>query len=321
MQEVKQGSLKKLQLSNLRKMLIAASSLVLLAACAKTQNNSPLSDFSDISSDGIIGGASVSDTDPISKTVVAIYDTQNQSLCTGSILSQQLVITAGHCANKANPKAMVLIFGTQLPTKNSPRPVTRPVTDLRLDPRYEQVMAMLDQNNSLDPDSVKEWGDVSVLKFDGGLPPGYKPAEVLPANYTLTSGMTITLAGYGEVDGNKHLGSDGLRKVDVAMADPNFSPTEVMMDQRNGKGACHGDSGGPAYVTVNGKTLLFGVTSRGVRDAANNCSQFSVYSSIPRLMGYISTAVNQLNSAVVTAPTAPAAPAPTPRKNPVHPRK
>jgi len=293
MQQTKQFGSPKIALT-IGSILMAA---FVLSACGKNQNQAKLSDFAAVSADGIIGGAAVSDLDPISKTVVAIYDSQNQSLCTGSILSQQLVITAGHCANKANPRAMSLIFGTHLPGRNTPRPVTRAVTDLRLNPRYEQVMQMFDRDQNLDPDTVKDWGDVSILKFEGGLPPGYKPATVLPSNFVFTPGMKVTLAGYGEIDGNRHIGSDNLRKVDVAVSEPNFSATEISMDQRAGKGACHGDSGGPAYVTLNGKTMLFGVTSRGVKDAANNCSQFAVYSSIPKMAGYITSATNELNRA------------------------
>ena len=92
--------------TQLSKLFVTATALLVLAACGKNQNQAGLSSFADMSADGIIGGAAVTDADPISKTVVAIYDTQQQSLCTGSILSQTLVITAGHCANKANPKAI-----------------------------------------------------------------------------------------------------------------------------------------------------------------------------------------------------------------------
>jgi hypothetical protein len=292
----------------IRSLLIGSAAMMALAACAKVDQGS-----GDELAGGIIGGQAVAPTDPIAKTIVAIYDKEKQTLCTGSILSKelQLIITAAHCANKEDPQAMVLIFGTSLPTKNGPPPVFRQVVDLRINPRYEQVMTMFEQNQTLAADSVKEWGDIAVLKFVGGLPPGYEAADLLNVKVPLRNGLRVTLAGYGEIDGNRHISSDKLNRADVVLADAGFSPTEVMMDQRNGKGACHGDSGGPAYIAVGGKTYLFGVTSRGVRDPGNNCSTFSVYSNIPAMIGLVAKFAKDL----VRAPIPKSKPRPAaPRK-------
>jgi secreted trypsin-like serine protease len=109
--------------------------------------------------------------------------------------------------------------------------------------------------------------------------------------------MKVTLAGYGEIDGRQHLGAKGLNKVQVTIADPNFAPSEVMMDQRNGKGACHGDSGGPAYATgANGQLFLFGATSRLVNDPNNTCGVYTVFSKLQSaaMMKFINDAVTDL---------------------------
>ncbi len=53
--------------------------------------------------------------------------------------------------------------------------------------------------------------------------------------------------------------------------------SEASLDQRRGTGACHGDSGGPAYLALEGGYALWGVTSRGLNDPNDDCSQFAIY--------------------------------------------
>lgn len=269
-----------------------------LISCAKpdlSKSETTENSVSESSADGgIIGGVSVADSDPIAGTVVAIYDTELKSLCTGSILSDKFVVTAGHCFNK-NPSKLVLIFGTQLPTAKGPKPVLRRVTDGRVNARYLQVDAMLEKSPQTSPDSIKDWGDISILKFEGGLPKGYSPAQLLTQTSALKNGATVTLAGYGEIDGKNQTPSPDLRKVNVIIANAKFSSTEVQLDQRSGRGACHGDSGGPAYIQVNGKRLLFGVTSRGSYDKNNDCSQFSVFTNLVAQSAWLKTQIQALS--------------------------
>jgi hypothetical protein len=287
-----------MKLMEMKGALLVLSTLA-LAACGNPNSMNQAADQTGIvSSDansGIIGGKEIAESDPISKTVVAIYDTEQKTLCTGSIVAPDLVVTAGHCFNE-DPTKLVLIFGTKLPTGNEDKPVVRRVVDGRLNPRFSQVVEMFNKNPKLDPDSVKEWGDISIVKFAGGLPAGYRASELLKDPKVLKTGMVVTLAGYGEIDGPRHIGSDSLRKVDVRIADANYSPTEVQMDQRDGRGACHGDSGGPAYVKVGNKTMLFGVTSRGNKDPKNDCSQYSIYTDAAAQMKFLSDSAKELNS-------------------------
>jgi secreted trypsin-like serine protease len=154
------------------------------------------------------------------------------------------------------------------------------VIDGRVNARYVQVNNTLEKNPRLNPDTIKDWRDISILKFAGGLPPGFVPASLLTDATALKNGTVVTLAGYGEIDGKNKIGSEELRRVDVKISNAAYSPTEVQIDQRSGRGACHGDSGGPAYVTVGTRKFLFGVTSRGVQDIKNDCSQFSVYTNV-----------------------------------------
>ncbi len=293
-------------------MLLFAAGLI---SCAKPEasfSDASASSLSESNADGgIIGGVPVAGADPIAGTVVAVYDNEQKALCTGSIISSNLVVTAGHCFNQ-DPTKLVLIFGTQLPnaTGSGPKPILRRVVDGRVNPRYLQVNAILEKNPKTDPDSINDWGDISILKFEGGLPAGYSAAQILTTATALVNGAPVTLAGYGEIDGKKQTPSTDLRKVDVTIANARFSATEVQMDQRQGRGACHGDSGGPAYILNGGKRFLFGVTSRGSLDKNNDCSQFSVYTNIVAQMNWLKAQAQALNGAKKVG-TQPAPKSPT----------
>ena len=55
----------------------------------------------------------------------------------------------------------------------------------------------------------------------------------------------------------------------------------MILDQEDGSGACHGDSGGPAFFEKDGKTYLLGVTNRSYPDGApDDCN---IRSSTPKL--------------------------------------
>ena len=85
--------------------------------------------------------------------------------------------------------------------------------------------------------------------------------------------------------------------VDVKISDAKFAKTEVLLDQRQGRGACHGDSGGPAEVLKNGVKYLWGVTNRGYPETGpDDCAQFSIYTKITAHQSFINTATAQLRA-------------------------
>lgn len=239
-------------------------------------------------SEGIIGGWDIRPTDQFQESIVAVYDATEGQLCTGSLLPNNLVLTAAHCVGP-DADAMYILFDTKV-TDDSPH---RQVVKMEVSPLWESQQ-----------DNKKDTGDIALLRFSGPVPTGFKPATLLsPADRKyLRKGTQVVLAGYGINNGVSKEGSGVLRVTKVTIEDPNFSQSEITLNQRQGTGACHGDSGGPAYVAIKGKLYLWGVTSRGVEDKANDCSQLSAYTNALHYRGWLNRAAQKMISSL-TSPT------------------
>jgi secreted trypsin-like serine protease len=226
----------------------------------------------------IIGGTQVTASDFISKTVVALVSTssEGQALCTASLVAPDLAITAAHCVRDQNnaPKAMLtLIFGL----------------DIRASSRVLRQVDRAEIPKEWNPTSTSnsDTSDVALIHFSGGMPAGFVPSDLMPFDQALNPGQAVILAGYGITDAQANDGEGVLHKTSVTVINENFSPTEVELDQTHGGGACHGDSGGPAYLIIGGHPYLFGITSRG----GGECDQDVIYSKISAYSDWFASAV------------------------------
>jgi secreted trypsin-like serine protease len=242
----------------------------------------------DQSRDYIIGGVEVPNTDIIASTTVAIISQTDQgtALCTGSIIDTDLIVTAGHCVGPS-PDRMRIVFRENLNSRTGK--VVR-VTGYVRDPNY-----------GIGGDSDVDLDDIALIRFDGGLPAGYQAATLLSDSSQLQDGSGVTLAGYGITTGTPRKGANSgagiLREVDTTILNAHYGDTEVEMDQSHGKGACHGDSGGPAFLkTADGNLLLFGVTSRGPSNVADHCDTAGIYTNILAHLDFIQSATDELRS-------------------------
>ena len=242
---------------------------------------------------GIIGGQDATGTEDFSKTVVAFYNVAEGSLCTASILSDSVLVTAAHCVS-GNATDIVAVFNTDLKGSNL---IVRRVMQTKTSDLW-----------AANQDQDTNEGDIALAQFAGGLPDGFKPATLLDSVSQLADGQDVLLAGYGITNGVSHAGAGLLRSVVTQIKQVAYSETEVLMNQTAGKGACHGDSGGPAYAMVNGSPRLFGVTSRGVDDAANDCTHFAAYTDILPYLDWVKKTMGDFKAAPPAAPPVAIAP-------------
>ena len=286
--------------SNLKVVIAGLGSLAVfgLLACSGATNNDGFSTETANVSSGIIGGTNVAANDPINKSTVALYDTESGALCTGSLIAKNIIISAAHCVS-SNPQAMIVVFSTNISKVLSTR---SSFAEMIKSPKVRQVVKAVISKiySSSRPDDARDVGDISVIKFAGSAPSGYVPVQMLTDSSALKNKATVTLAGYGITNGVLHIGAGVLRQTQLQIADAQFSASEIELDQTKGHGACHGDSGGPAFINVGGKNLLWGITSRGEKDPKNDCTQYSVYTNALAYSKMIAQTIAFLNSKTTT---------------------
>lgn len=274
--------------------LLAAATL---SACAP---NGPqvhgAADQTELSS-GIINGQDIQPGNPMARSFVAVYDTAAGALCTGTLIGNNLVLTAAHCVAQ-NPMTMAVIFQTDLNNGQINKEMVRRVDGALANAAYAQRK---NQNTNT--------GDIALVHFQGVMPVAYQAVPLLTRDRAslLRQGQLTLLAGYGISNGVTKTGSGVLRATSIRIADPNFSQTEVKLDQTHGTGACHGDSGGPAILFIGSQAYVWGVTSRGDSDPNNDCSKYVIYTNASAYQDWISGAAQALiastsNGARLTSP-------------------
>jgi len=236
-------------------------------------------------SDTIINGTEVSANHPIARMTVAIYNPTIKATCSGSLLENNIVLTAAHCVY-SNPKKQFILFESNF-SSTDPAVMKKfkflPVIAGKVTPTWEKQQHLL-----------KNQGDIGLLKFSGQVPPGYQAARALRDFKVLKKGTSTVIAGYGRVQ-FQNTNVQVLRQATVPIADPQFSQLEITLDQSRGYGACVGDSGGPAYVILNGIYYLWGVTSRPVdMSPEDQCQNVGVFTKVDRFLSWISTATKEL---------------------------
>jgi hypothetical protein len=217
----------------------------------------------------IVGGVDIQPQDPINASTAALYEPGPKgegSLCTASVIGPHTAVTAAHCVSPGRTKPVV-IFGNDI---RSPQREVRPVSKVVVNPNWAKRRGTgMDQ------------GDIALVKFTGGLPEDYHPVPMLQTDRALRKGRTVTLAGYGISNAAEKTGAGILRKTQVKIDGPRSGKSEMILDQTRGHGACHGDSGGPAFVRQRGQVILAGVTNRGYPDSApDDCRHKVVYTKV-----------------------------------------
>ncbi|MCM2354994.1 MAG: trypsin-like serine protease [Pseudobdellovibrio sp.] len=296
--------------------LLALTAAALFTSCAPQANPTSYLDANQVENSNILGGLLADSNFQKAHGIVQlkIISTMGEATCTGSLIARDLVLTAAHCLADENLRGIAVLFGLD----------DRKLTE-------EQVIYAT--NGAINPDFLptddksQVWNDIALVKLEKAAPEDFQLAKLPDAETIkqLSKGSKLTLAGYGitnavirkvvqgkngkptvvELPGR---GSGTLRKVsNIVVTSITADQKEMSFNQTNLRGACHGDSGGPALLKLqDGSYIQVGVTSRGTNELGN-CNEGAIYTGVYGQLEWIALATEQLNKPAAVKEEAPKA--------------
>jgi secreted trypsin-like serine protease len=243
----------------------------------------------------MVGGATPAG-DGIARSLVMVVGARDNggSVCTGTALARDLILTAAHCV------APVAKYSV-LPARNAPALV---IKSIQIHPRYDPQSFALNRATA----------DVALIKLAAALPERFVPVSLETPGAAVAVGDRFTIAGFGVTAAGSGNGIGLARAASlVATGQPGtlqirlFDP--ATKGGRPGLGACTGDSGGPVLREVDGHLEVIGVVSwsTGPKLAAG-CGGLTGVTPLTRYRDWIQQAAGKLGSPVAPGFTAGSTP-------------
>lgn len=280
--------------------LILSSVLVFSCTDKSAKNSAKIESNSEQSS--IINGIPVTADNVSAKSVVGLLvkyymDGRNPTWlqgCTGSVLNSKFILTAAHCVKGSDADEILVHFSLKTVTYDQQKnPLTRVDVEKYLVTR--KVKSLL-----VHPD-YQETGsyDLAIMLLEESVPADAIPVKLLPAEYinmateqTTFEGqnLPVTLIGFGVIKEEPVTETDILRQTTVPSR---FFNRFVVTDQTKGSGGCNGDSGGPAFLTLNNVVYQVGVT-HGPHGSSRTCHEEGEWYNPSFDKGFIKNAQEEL---------------------------
>jgi secreted trypsin-like serine protease len=228
----------------------------------------------------ILGGTAAGVDDFPSVVAITIGD----SLCTGTLIHRDWVVTAAHClapeevqlpSQEAVTQSVRVYFGTV--------DIMRPGGEVRT--ASQTIPHPGFSAASLGKDDI---GLIQLTQPMTTIPPS--PVNVDPARAPV--GTTVTMVGFGVTasDGAGMLGAEFVlagRTSTTCTAYGMADETLLCFSQADGLGKCRGDSGGPSFAALDGRQTLVGVTSFGDPSCAEIGADTRTDAEPPFLLTYV----------------------------------
>ncbi len=237
-----------------------------------------------VADEKIVSGANAT-TDQIFSTVGIA---PGMSICTGSVIAPQVILTAAHCVanDDGSPSvtpAQTTVYAGALQVDMATADQTFTVRKIVSHELYRGITNI----PAPDANGLSKAYDIAILLLD-------KPITTLPVvpilpvsmiDGNLMDGTMLTITGYGNSDAASTMGSGTLRIAQTPSKAHN--ETESFAGAAGSPDTCQGDSGGPQYIDIGGTKYQVGETSRGGGSSA--CGDGGIYTLAGAYIDWINT--------------------------------
>lgn len=214
-------------------------------------------------------------------------DITQGATCSGTLVGKTWVLTAAHCVKNVGTEEAAkwkVFFGA---------------ADLADDDGEEFGVKAVRTHPDWNPTAIRlGFGDVALLELDREVK-GIQPVVLHRSKVPV--GASLQLVGYGKAV-EKATSADELSGILRAGENETISCASVPSDASRPKiqderslcfetedapGPCQRDSGGPAYIEVDGALQVAGVVSGGRDTAIGACGRFAVYSAVNAELAFL----------------------------------
>jgi len=263
----------------MNKVLAGLACLVLISSCGDRGHQN-----FQLTSSHIIDGKIIDAQDSLARYTVGVTNKNVLMVCTGTIIAENIILTAAHCVEHDEAKDMRVVFGSK-------------IRDPKNTVSAEAVSIHKDYIHDTNIDN-----DIALIKIVGKIPSSYKVLDVeRSSQLLLEKGTLIKVAGFGK-NKNGFFGGGGagiLRKGQVTLDEYSAEEKLLVLDQTNENGICNGDSGGGAFVELDGELIQLGVNSfvpsKKSGFSKGDCKKKSYLTNIAYYLDWIQLRIAELN--------------------------